>query len=1138
MKNIMFLFLAAISSLYAADEIVIPRDSSSAIIVDGKINKEEYQRTSMLGGMLHITKFRMVNRDVEVYFSSTPKELFLAIRTPVEVSDPDGGLVAMTTQNGGAVYHDDCVEFFIGSEKNKMVYQFLVNRLNVHLALRFNDRKSFRDWKPKIRSAGSIRNGFWEHEIAIPWEDLPGIDPTAFHANVARNFISAGFGYSSLTGQRDILDLQKMVKVTAKEGFCGVKVWGVDTSLTSGTFHLRCESEPGTNFTGDIYEKRIRILKNDPAKPQELPDNDLWKFVTFKTSHKKFGVTCWRKFFPFEPGRKIFGSPMSSSHRINKNTYVHLRCYPSFDKVSVTLDLPGRDKIYSGKVEVVSPDGKTFSASIHKKPDKTWNAMIHLPADRAFGKWNGHVLLQDGAKKLEYRNAFFFEEKKFPWLNNRLGYSDKILKPFTAIRMKDGNQLSTVLRTHTLGQDGLLLQAEAKGVEIFRDPLHFELVSQGKNYRASDGRLRIREAKPNRVVTHATAKFGKWDYSAETTWDYDGFAFVKVRFTPPADEAAERLTLSASLIPEEATLFHAVSDVPRGNPAGYIPTGQGKVWDSSTMLRMKNRFGQPFCPGEFLPYLWFGGDERGLCFLFDSPQGFDLQDGIPMFRLIREKDRVKAECDIVSRKGEKGKSLEFSFAFQVTPVKPRMPGWKKWVFHYGDRLPGMLHMNPISRAAAVGLFPDSFRKLPYRNDYSYAKLFVEIMKTRKIPQDAMMRALEELTKACEAEGKQNSAYYKVSYWKSPERFVKVSRMYYSEELTKEAMTLDRVIPYNCASIISLSDPAYQYHKAEWATRFPYREGMSDRIFMTKRAVDYLLWTYDKLLEAGVDGINFDETYVIPQSNPELSCVRDYKGRMIPEMGLIAQRELYKRLAYIMDARGKKERLISLHLTNSMTVPVFAFGTISIAWEYSVVGNFINQFPLDYIRAHSTGLHAGLVPVALVLPHVVERAKIPHMEYVRICNRFRRTAMALMNQHEISTMKQFWGDYTEQFKNRYVQWAYGTHEDNCVFLSYTKKENPFRVSGNFVVSCYKRDKSALFIVSNLGKEGKTTLTVDWKKLGIPDDAVLIDPVTGKRYSKDKTEIQLSECDFCYLYAGDPAFGKKLFPPEPDMKYIRK
>ena len=40
----------------------------------------------------------------------------------------------------------------------------------------------------------------------------------------------------------------------------------------------------------------------------------------------------------------------------------------------------------------------------------------------------------------------------------------------------------------------------------------------------------------------------------------------------------------------------------------------------------------------------------------------------------------------------------------------------------------------------------------------------------------------------------------------------------------------------------------------------------------------------------------------------------------------------------------------------MIIPEFAFATLGICWEYSVPGNFIEQFPPDYIRAHSTGLH--------------------------------------------------------------------------------------------------------------------------------------------------------------------------------------
>lgn len=1123
-----------------ANMLALPEVTEGQIRIDGEINSDEYAKSSMLGGMVHYVRTRMIPRDVEVYLASSPEKLYLAVRTPVEDSEPGGGLIANATQTGGAVYSDDCVEFFIGDGKNN-IYQLLFNRLNTRLEMKYVNRKSTRDWHSGVESASTINKGFWVLEAAIPWKNLSGVNPAQFRFNAARNFVSAGFGYGNLTGQRDVLDQAKMFKTRVIKNFGGVRVYGADTSLVSGSFLLRCEGDAKNKIVeGNIYEKRVIINRHIPGKIQTLPHNGIWKFLSYQVHCQGSGIVCWRTFFPFEMGRQLSGAPVSGKYQFGQGNYAFVRHYPSYNKVAVLVSLAGnRDKKVE-QIEIISPDGKSFKTPASREPDGTWKAMIELPVKRAFGIWNGNLTIVENGKTQIFKNAFRFEEKNFPWLNNQLGYSNKILSPFTPIVVNKEQQLSTLLRTHTLSKTGLIDQVKSKNEEILSSPLSFELVSGGKKLTASKAALNIVKAEPHQVLTVSSAKFGNWDYRAETAWDYDGFAFVNVKLTPPAKEEAQRLTLAVDMKAEHASLFHALVDAPRGNPAGLIPKGKGVVWNSGKLLRMKNQYGLPNVPGEFTPYAWFGAEERGLCFLFDSPKGFDLEDGKPMIRLVRKNaETVTMQCDIVNRNHGVGKAIEFSFGFQVTPVKTRMKGWENWVYTWGSKLPGMLHILPIgSLWVAGGMFPDGFRKIPYNNDYSYTKTFKNAMKNRRIPYEFMKKFHEKDSKALDEYASKNAGFLRKTFWKSPERFVRENKMYLETQFQQMALTLDRVCPYNCASIIAVSDPAWQFHKAEWATRQMYQEGLSDRIYMTPRAVDYLLWTYDKLLEAGADGINFDETFPIPQTNPDLAACRDYKNRPLPTMGILASRQLFKRLAYIMESHGKKERLIAPHLTNTMIIPEFAFATLSICWEYSVPGNFIEQFPPDYIRAHSTGLQAGLVPVALVLPTIPNRAKLPLKEYYPKYDRAQRTALGLLNQHRMFPMQKFWGNFNEPLKDRYLQWAFGTHKPDCRFLPYYQKNNPFKVSENYLVSCYQRGRTALFIITNCGKAGTTTFEFDRKKMGIVPDGVVMDPVSGETFEGDKITLTLQECDFRYIFVGSPEFGAMLQAPEPDNAYIRK
>lgn len=246
--------------------------------------------------------------------------------------------------------------------------------------------------------------------------------------------------------------------------------------------------------------------------------------------------------------------------------------------------------------------------------------------------------------------------------------------------------------------------------------------------------------------------------------------------------------------------------------------------------------------------------------------------------------------------------------------------------------------------------------------------------------------------------------------------------------------------------------------------------------------------------------------------------------------------MFKRLAYMLDEMGFKDRLIAPHLTNTMIIPEFAFCTLGIAWEYSISGNFTDQFPPDYCRAHSSGLQAGLAPVTLVLYRDPLRGKIPESEFCVRRNRSFRTAMGLCMQHQLTPMHRYWADFTEQYKVRYVLWAFGTHKDDCEFIPYWKKGNPFSVSDGFIIGAYKRGTSTLFMVTNLGKAGTAEMKFDRKALGLAENTVLTDVMTREKFPDGRFTVP--ECEFRMLFAGPEEFGAMLEPPEPDMGFIIK
>ena len=110
-----------------------------------------------------------------------------------------------------------------------------------------------------------------------------------FRFNLARNFVRAGLGYSSLTGQGDVYLAGKMILVTSREGFGGVKVFGFDTSLIAGRLKATCECPQKHYFTASVHQNGKLLVRNDPEKETSLPQNDPWKFATAEVSADGFG---------------------------------------------------------------------------------------------------------------------------------------------------------------------------------------------------------------------------------------------------------------------------------------------------------------------------------------------------------------------------------------------------------------------------------------------------------------------------------------------------------------------------------------------------------------------------------------------------------------------------------------------------------------------------------------------------------------------------------------------------------------------------------------------------------------------------------------------------------------------------------
>ena len=155
-------------------------------------------------------------------------------------------------------------------------------------------------------------------------------------------------------------------------------------------------------------------------------------------------------------------------------------------------------------------------------------------------------------------------------------------------------------------------------------PMRIEVLRGGKTEEAA-GQAHITAGKPTAVSTRADWQTAAVKGRTEMTMEYDGCAKVMLSFEPADNQPIDALRVVVPLSSREVPLMHAVGDGIRFNYAGQAPRGRqdpgqadnGRVWGSDKASRSH-------LLGTFLPYLWVGGESRGLCWFAGNDRDWVL----------------------------------------------------------------------------------------------------------------------------------------------------------------------------------------------------------------------------------------------------------------------------------------------------------------------------------------------------------------------------------------------------------------------------------------------------------------------------------------------------------------------------------
>ena len=676
-----------------------------------------------------------------------------------------------------------------------------------------------------------------------------------------------------------------------------------------------------------------------------------------------------------------------------------------------------------------------------------------------------------------------FVVKRYEWENNNLGKSDVVIPPFTPLEVS-GNKVKSVLRVHDLGGLGLWQQVESLGRGILSRPISLNVTSGGKSLPWKHNPVKILESKPHRVKTEATSSNVLMEVIASGEFDYDGLMKITLQLTPTSPQIIDHLWLEIPVKEEIAILFHAVGEHIRANPAGFIPAGKNIVWESRSLPQSNI--------DNFIPYIWVGGEERGICWAADWDKDWIHSQERSAVELVRRHGEILIRVNFINGPIQLKRPRAISFALQASPVKPMPQDWRNLVFDFG--YPGRGRF-PLLWPPSWGGHYGWASRYPLDKDLTYIYKLAETQRSGGIDRDFIEKWIKRivehpgpLSHRDDREYVRRSVEYAFRSAKSLyQRDPPGKLLYYSA-----AQETTELLPENATF-----NDEWQYFK---------------RMHSPASFRDYAVWYADKMLEAGMGGIYVDNVYLATSFNWAMDeAYIGEDGEVHPSLGIWRLRELIRRLSVMMYEK-RYEPLVMAHMTNANMLPVLSFAQVILGWEWKYgATDFQERFTPGYMRAVNIGRQTGTVPLVLDGVTGVEKDS---EEFIRLT----RTGLALALPHEIF----FYSggkmhaptaitarDIISQFRSRTNIEAYPYWDNHTIVES----------DSNLLATVYRYQDNLLLVIGNTGNTGHYAVRINVEQLGLDKLLKAINRESGQSIPVEDNilDIFIKKHDFVLIEA---------------------
>jgi hypothetical protein len=1077
---------------------------TKAPVIDGTIGAAEW------AGANRMERFgdgpSLSSHQASFWVGADADNLYIAVRSE---TPPQGQLVRKAVPLPGDIdarpFEDDALEIFVcpnpdAPRAEQNVYQAVINA-NGAIYDQLYTAQGGQAWRGGWKVNNSVRDDYWEAEIALPWKDLgiAGLPmDKAIGLRVCRDW-QRSIGpvqteWSPLGGAYIAVSTMARVTWDAKAPVVQVRQLqnapgqpvNVRLAISNPTNQplqtlVRMTHVP-PNSAATRIEKIVEVAAGGEQElnVQSAALHDEPIDTQISVTSPDAGTVYYARDFRWKINRpeSIWNLTPEAAQKVN----TQFAYFPSFNALHALVDvadLPQHDSVTAVRLAIRKKGSSQVLAQTTMPPLKNNISELkqwRIPALSA-GTYELVTTFQ-GTNSLPQVQEF--PRNAFPWEGNKLGLSDIVVSPFTPIRVAR-NEVETVLRKHRVNGAGLWDQVVADKKPLLKAPMRLEATINGKRVTAQ-GKLTLTSHKATQATTQAVWQAGALKGRTQSIWDYDGV--MKTTFTlEPATQKVDSLTLVIPLDDALMPLMHACTDGIRINYAGKIPAGQGAVWNSIKAARSS-------IIGNYVPYIWVGAQERGLSVFGDNDAGWIMDDKTPCQEIVRRADgTLELRLRLIQSPTSWKQPRKITLGFQATPIKPMPKDWRLWTVGARGKVdvPGQYRQGFFGSGYYWGTQSPYADLAPRNEDFSLYTEFEKTRQTGKIAPDFMARWLKGYAILRGEKG----ALLRTTYKDHIETA-------FSMLSTKP----QGVLVYTNSKGARYDLPEGQTFFNEWnRTPFPDRQkdysvGGDYRMVGGYYEVDplasyrdYSAWYWKKLLTSFSDGIYWDNGFLQSSFNPISSAayVRA-DGQVQPASGIWNIRALVRRGA-ILSSELKRPNRNMVHMTNTAITPILSFAGSILSWEDGAGdSDFQDRFSRELIQTTDIGRQFGTMPVALSLDQI-------HAKDAEQADWLGRTAAGVLLTHEIKTYsRRASPDHYFDNYDRLLEFGYG--QQDVKIFNYWQSGYPVQLSGDTSSIVVSKPGQVLLIVCDWGGGGDIQVKLDRKALALNGALKATDAESGQ------------------------------------------